>query len=150
MLRYKILKCESNLKDKNQKTYSIVEIGTELGKFTGIAYLHEGDDFSNFLGCSVAESKAYRKFIKKKISFTKERIYELKNLMKMLNCCKQYNKNSFEARRIWRRYCELREELNTYISLYESCSTTTETNLAKRDKVIRDLKLQHQLAARSK
>ena len=45
---------------------------------------------------------------------------------------------------------ELKEELDTYISLYESCSTTTETNLAKRDKVIRDLKLQHQLAARSK
>ena len=150
MPRYKILKCESNLKDKDQKTYSIVEIGTELGKFTGIAYLHEGDDFSNFLGCSIAESKAYRKYLKRKIANTKERIIELKNLMKMLDCCKRHNRNSFESRRIWRRFCELREELDTYISLYDSCSTATETNLAKRDKVIRDLKLQHQLAARSK
>ena len=150
MLRYKILKCESNLKDKDQKTYSMVEIGTELGKFTGIAYLHEGDDFSNFLGCSVAESKAYRKFIKKKIAFTKERICELKNLIKMLNCCKRHNRNSFEARRIWRRYCELREELDTYISLYDSCSLTTEKNLAKRDKTLRDLKLKHQLSTRNK
>lgn len=150
MLKYKILKCESNLKDKDQKTYSMVEIGTELGKFTGIAYLHEGDDFSNFLGCSVAESKAYRKYIKKKIAYTKERICEIKNLMKMLNCCKQYNKNSFEARRIWRRFCELKQELDTYIELYDSCSTATETNLVKRDKVIRDLKLQHQLANKKK
>lgn len=150
MLRYKILKSESNLKDENQRTYSMVEIGTELGKFTGIAYLHEGDDFSNFLGCSIAESKAYRKYIKKKIAYTKERIYEIKNLMKMLNCCKQYNKNSFEARRIWRRFCELKQELDTYIELYDSCSTATETNLVKRDKVIRDLKLQHQLANKKK
>lgn len=150
MLKYKILKCESNLKDKDQKTYSMVEIGTELGKFTGIAYLHEGDDFSNFLGCSVAESKAYRKYLKRKIANTKERIDELEKLIKMLNCCKQYNKDSFEARRIRRRYYNLEKELDTYMSLYDSCSLTTEHNLAMRDKVIRDLKLQHQLATRSK
>lgn len=150
MLRYKILNCVSNARDEDQRICSKVEIGTELGKFTGVAYLRDEDDFSNFLGCSVAESKAYRKYLKRKIANTRERINELENLIKILLCCKGYNPYSLEARKIRRRCYELKDELQKYKDLYRTCSVTTESNLAKRDKVIRDLKLQHQLASKKK
>lgn len=150
MLRYKVLTSNSNFSVHNDEITSIVEIATDEGRFIGQAKLHQDDEFSSFLGCSIAESKAYRKYLKRKIANTKERINELENLIKTLLCCKGYNPYSLEARKIRRRCYELKEELHKYKELYEACSVSTEKNLAKREEVLRDLRLQQQQKSRGK
>lgn len=139
MSRYKILMSDSNREDEAGK-FSLVEISTDLGNFSAVASLHDGDNFSNFLGCEIAESKAVRKYIKRKIANLKERLNELKNFEKMLLCCKAYNPKGFEARRLRRRKYELMEEIRVWEGKYNSLSQKTANNLKAREQILKKIK----------
>lgn len=138
MARYKILRSKSDAEDKGG-VFSYVEIGTDIGKFFATAELHPEDNFSNFLGCEIAESKAVRKYMKKKISYLKERLNEIENFEKMLLCCKAYNPKGFEARRLRRRKYELRDEIKVWERRYNSLSDRVINSFRAREETVKKI-----------
>lgn len=82
--------------------YSIVTIKTKYGNFTGTSQLYDEDKeiASSFRGCQYAEMKAVRKAYKAEIKEIDFKIKTLKDFEKVLKNMKEYNENSFEAKRL--------------------------------------------------
>lgn len=81
---------------------SIVTIKTKHGNFTGTSQLYDEDKeiASSFRGCQYAEMKAVRKAYKAEIKEIDFKIKTLKDFEKVLKNMKEYNENSFEAKRL--------------------------------------------------
>lgn len=82
--------------------HSIVTIKTKHGNFTGTSQLYDEDKeiASSFRGCQYAEMKAIRKAYKAEIKEIDLKIKTLKDFEKVLKNMKEYNENSFEAKRL--------------------------------------------------
>ena len=82
--------------------FSIVTIKTKYGNFTGTSQLYDEDKeiASSFRGCQYAELKAIRKAYKAEIKEIDLKIKTLKDFEKVLKNMKEYNENSFEAKRL--------------------------------------------------
>ena len=91
---------------------SVAVISTELGLFNGIAKLHKDDEDveSEFIGCHIAESKAYIKYIKEKIKILTNQIKALENYEKLIKNLKEYQPHSRENRKLRRMIYELKQE----------------------------------------
>lgn len=91
---------------------SVAVISTELGLFHGIARLHEDDRDveSEFIGCHIAESKAYIKYIKEKIKILTHQIKALENYENLIKNLKEYQPHSRENRKLRRMIFELKQE----------------------------------------
>ena len=77
-------------------------IKTKYGLFAGASSLREEDKEveSSFRGCQYAEMKAIRKAYKAEIKEIDLKIKTLKDFEKVLKNMKEYNENSFEAKRL--------------------------------------------------
>ena len=82
--------------------FSITTIKTKHGMFTGTSQLYDEDKeiASSFRGCQYAEMKAIRKAYKAEIKEIDLKIKTLKDFEKVLKNMKEYNENSFEAKRL--------------------------------------------------
>ena len=94
-----------NLIDSNYNShsgFSLTTIKTKYGIFTGTSQLYEEDKeiASSFRGCQYAEMKAIRKAYKAEIKEINLKIKTLEDFEKVLKNMKEYNANSFEAKRL--------------------------------------------------
>ena len=91
---------------------SVAVISTELGLFHGITRIHEDDRDveSEFIGCHIAESKAYIKYIKEKIKILTHQIKALENYENLIKNLKEYQPHSRENRKLRRMIFELKQE----------------------------------------
>lgn len=82
--------------------FSLVMIETKHGRFVGTSQLYDEDKeiASSFRGCQYAEMKAVRKAYKAEIKEIDFKIKTLKDFEKVLKNMKEYNENSFEAKRL--------------------------------------------------
>lgn len=103
---------------------STTTILTDLGLFTGTAYLHEEDRdiMSEYEGCKYAEWRAIIKYYKALLKQKKAIYLNLQNIITNLNRMKDCNKDSREARFIRKQFYIARadyESLKDYISMLE-------------------------------
>lgn len=113
---------ESITFDYNKNTgYAYCEIKYDNMIFTGNAKcLPEDEDFeSERTGCFIAEVKANVKKLKYIRKNLRKELKGLTNFQKRLECCKNYNENSFEAKR-------LRKEIYIYQEQIEALSSAIE------------------------
>ena len=91
---------------------STATVRNRYGTFTGTSKLREEDRFveSSFLGCQFAETKAIIKSLKEQRKRITIQLEALENLHFDMQNMKEYQPDSFEARRLRRRIYELREE----------------------------------------
>ena len=108
--------------------FSIATIKTKYGRFTGTSQLYDEDKeiASSFRGCQYAEMKAVRKAYKAELKEINLKIKTLKDFEKVLKNMKEYNENSFEAKRL-RKEIYLYQKKKTKIK--ETIEAITKTML---------------------
>ena len=113
---------------------SVAVISTELGFFNGVARLHEDDKDveSEFIGCHIAESKAYIKYIKEKIKILTNQIKALENYEKMIKNLKEYQPHSRENRKLRRMIHELKQEKTNWRKSIDIIIKTNNEKFAKK------------------
>ena len=106
---------------------SVAVISTELGTFYGVSKLHKDDEDvkSEFIGCHIAESKAYIKYIKERIKILTNQIKALENYENLIKNLKEYQPHSRENRKLRRMIYELKQER---VNWKKSIDTITKTN----------------------
>lgn len=121
---------------------SFAEIVTPLGKFTGVCKLHPEDQEygSRFLGCDFAERRAYIKALKAKRKAVSAEIKTLEDLYKRLSCYKDFNPDSFEAKKIRKTIYEKKTSVESFknlISAYEEAlNKSFEAAIEKKKKFL--------------
>lgn len=117
---------------------SIAIISTDLGIFHGIARIHEEDRDveSEFIGCHIAESKAYIKYLKEKIKILNIKIKALKDFEKMIKNLKEYNPHSRENRKLRRMIHELEREKSIWKKAIETIAKTNNELCNEKRKIL--------------
>ena len=117
---------------------SIAIISTDLGMFHGIARIHEEDRDveSEFIGCHIAESKAYVKYLKEKIKILNIKIKALKDFEKMIKNLKEYKPHSRENRKLRRMIHELEREKSIWKKAIETIAKTNNELCNEKRKIL--------------
>ena len=105
---------------------SIAKVQTKDGIFVGKAKCHPDDDFSNFLGCQIAELRAGQKAMHVRSVKLKEKIKILNSLCNML--CKE------DLYRINKIIKETKKEIDFLESRIEITNSIITNMLNKREK----------------
>lgn len=117
---------------------SIAIISTDLGMFHGIARIHEEDRDveSEFIGCHIAESKAYIKYLKEKIKILNIKIKALKDFEKMIKNLKEYKPHLRENRKLRRMIHELEREKSIWKKAIETIAKTNNELCNEKRKIL--------------
>ena len=121
---------------------SVAVISTELGIFHGIARIHEDDRDveSDFIGCHVAESKAYIKYIKEKIKILTYQIKALENYEKLTKNLKEYQPHSRENRKLRRMIRELKQEKTNWRKAIDTINKTNNEICEEKRRMLKRIK----------
>ena len=90
--------------------------------FSGYAYCHPDDTFSELTGCRIAEMRAQRNAFKEILKYKREELHKLENFVKACGQYKNFDKDSSTARCMYRqlnRYKKEVEELKNFIKVSE-------------------------------
>ena len=90
---------------------SIVVLKYKNMRFTGKAYKHPNDDWSEFFGCELAEIRAKIKAAKWEYNRKKEEYKNYENFVKSLECYKNFDPESPTAKVIYRQLNQRKKEL---------------------------------------
>ena len=118
---------------------SVAAISTELGTFYGVSKLHKDDEDvkSEFIGCHVAESKAYIKYIKEKIKILTHQIKALENYEKLIKNLKEYQPHSRENRKLRRMIRELKQEKTNWRKTIDTINKTNNEICEEKRRVLK-------------
>lgn len=125
--------------DPESKT-SIVKIANILGMFTGYAKCHPEDTASSFLGCHIAEYRAYIKALKYEANLIKAQIDVLHQTYAMFEDNKNFNPNGLEARKIRKMIYIKENKRKDILEQIESLKKKTDNLPANREKVLRKMR----------
>ena len=120
---------------------SVAVISTELGLFDGVARLHKDDEdvASEFIGCHIAESKAYIKYIKEKIKILTNQIKALENYENLIKNLKEYQPHSRENRKLRRMIFELKQERVNWRKSIETLNKTNNEICEEKRKMLKKI-----------
>lgn len=121
---------------------SVAAISTELGTFYGVSKLHKDDEDvkSEFIGCHVAESKAYIKYIKEKIKILTHQIKALENYEKLIKNLKEYQPHSRENRKLRRMIRELKQEKTNWRKTIDTINKTNNEICEEKRRMLKRIK----------
>ena len=121
---------------------SVAAISTELGTFYGVSKLHKDDEDvkSEFIGCHVAESKAYIKYIKEKIKILTHQIKALENYEKLIKNLKEYQPHSRENRKLRRMIRELKQEKTNWRKAIDTINKTNNEICEEKRRMLKRIK----------
>lgn len=111
MKRYKYSVIDDLFDPETNITYVTIE--TKLGIFIGSSYLQPCDeDFkSSYRGFRYAEAKAFMKYLRAIKMQTKAQLSAIEGMYNNIACGKEFNPNSYEARKIRSKIYSLKEEV---------------------------------------
>lgn len=113
---------------------SYATIKTPNGIYTGYSYLQEEDKeyASEFAGCKYAEIKANIKMVKDKIRILKSQLSAFEKFYNNISEGRNFNKRSYEARKMRRKMFELKDEIKNLQALKESMHNVLMEDINKR------------------
>ena len=120
---------------------SEVTVSTDLGLFTGYAYLHPDDKDieSNYAGCRYAEMRAGIKYMKEKVKITKYQLQPLKRIYNDLSQKKYYNKNNNGFKMLEKEIYKLEDDIETYKNNIKTLTERLQKAIDSRDNIVRDM-----------
>lgn len=120
---------------------SEVTVSTDLGLFTGYAYLHPDDEYikSNYAGCRYAEMRAGIKYMKEKVKITKYQLQPLKRIYNDLSQKKYYNKNNNGFKMLEKEIYKLEDDIETYKNNIKTLTERLQKAINSREDIIRDM-----------
>lgn len=104
--------------------------------YEGIAKCHEEDIWSNYFGEGIAEMRAIIKVFKNKLNKEKNEYKLLLNFVKTLESYKSYNKDSNEAKFIYRQLNIKKKKIEAIEKNIIAIKNRIENNISFRDKFL--------------
>lgn len=104
----------------------------------------DNDFWSERTGCTIAELKANIKRLRYIRKQKKEELKPLLNFQKRLECCKNYNEKSFEARRLRKEIYTYNEQINELTNAINDETTYLNKYIIEKDNLYRKLRARGQ------
>lgn len=104
--------------------------------YEGIAKCHEEDIWSNYFGEGIAEMRAIIKVFKNKLNKEKNEYKLLLNFAKTIESYKSYNKDSNEAKFIYRQLNIKKKKIEAIEKNIIAIKNKIENNISFRDKFL--------------
>lgn len=104
--------------------------------YEGIAKCHEEDIWSNYFGEGIAEMRAIIKVFKNKLNKEKNEYKLLLNFVKTIESYKSYNKDSNEAKFIYRQLNIKKKKIEAIEKNIIAIKNKIENNISFRDKFL--------------
>lgn len=104
--------------------------------YEGIAKCHEEDIWSNYFGEGIAEMRAIIKVFKNKLNKEKNEYKLLLNFIKTIESYKSYNKDSNEAKFIYRQLNIKKKKIEAIKKNIIAIKNKIENNISFRDKFL--------------
>lgn len=104
--------------------------------YEGIAKCHEEDIWSNYFGEGMAEMRAIIKVFKNKLNKEKNEYKLLLNFVKTIESYKSYNKDSNEAKFIYRQLNIKKKKIEAIEKNIIAIKNRIENNISFRDKFL--------------
>lgn len=126
----------------NNSGYTTCELQYDGKTFIGRANCLDQDmDFwSENVGCFIAEMKAKIKMMRYMRSKTRKELKVLVDFQKRLECCKNYNPKSFEAKRLRKEIYYYQTEIETITNAIQDTESYLKEYIEGKEKVYQKLR----------
>ena len=129
--------------DFNPETgLSTATIETDLGRFTGTSLLREEDReiISSYAGCSYAEFKAIRNYLKARVRVKRNEAFALKGIITAFENSSQVENGSRACAIVYRAYYKVLNEIKELKKGIKSLGERISLSAAERDKILKRIK----------
>lgn len=126
----------------NNSGYTTCELQYDGKTFIGRANCLDQDmDFwSENVGCFIAEMKAKIKMMRYMRSETRKKLKVLTDFQKRLECCKDYNSKSFEAKRLIKEIYYYKTEIETITNAIQDAESYLKDYIEGKERVYQKLR----------